>query len=294
MASCARVLLVAAFTASLTASQASDATRVLADMRAALGGDAAIAAVRAFSVTGTESRNLGGHSATAGVELYAELPDKFVKVRRIATPFGGDNVDTAGFNGDARVWHRISNLPYPPNPYDATPALRAEGDRKAVLGGKQEFARLAVALIGLVAVYPMDAALLGQQTLDGRSVDVVKLTAPDGYVARLFVDAATHLPSMVSWMGIPHIVMSVTSTETVRGGQVVGRTPPQLPPTGDPAAGRPLVERRLYFSDFKSEDGLNWPRRLKEVVDGEVITETRLGKYKLNPKIDPKRFEPAR
>ena len=289
------VLLVAALVTGLAASaQSPDAASLVAAMRAALGGDAAIAAVRAFSVTGTESRSLGGHSATASVELYAELPDKFVKVRRIATPFGGDNVDTAGFNGDARVWRQISNLPYPPNPYDATPALRAEGDRKAVLAGKQEFARLAVALIGLAAVYPVAAAPEGQQTLDGRSVDVVRLTAPDGYVARLFVDATTHLPSMISWMGIPHIVMSVTSTATVRGGQVVDRTPAQLPPTGDPAAGRPLVERRLYFSDFKSEDGLNWPRRLKEVVDGEVITETRLGKYKINPKIDPKRFEPAR
>jgi hypothetical protein len=293
MACSARVLLVAALT--IAASQpAPDAARVLADMRAALGGDAAIAAVRSFSVTGTESRNLGGHSATAGVELYSELPDKFVRVRRIATPFGGDNVDTAGFNGDARVWRRISNLPYPPSPYDATPALRAEGDRKAVLSGKQEFARLAVALIGLAAVYPMDAVHEGQRVLDGRNVDVVHLTAPDGYTAKLYVDAATHLPSMISWMGIPHIVMSVSSVETVRGGQVVGRTPPLLPPAGDPTIGRALVERRLCFSDFKIEDGLNWPHRLKEVVDGEVVTETRLGKYKTNPKIDPKRFEPAR
>ena len=295
MASGARVLLAAVLTTSLAASQpAPDSARVLADVRQALGGDAAIAAVRSFSVSGTESRNLGGHSATAGVELYAELPDKFVQVRRITTPFSGDNVDTAGFNGDARVWRRVSDLPYPPNPYDATPALRAEGDRKALLGSKQEFSRLAVALIGLVPVYPMDAVYEGQQTLDRRSVNVVRLTAPDGYTARLFVDAATHLPSMISWMGIPHIVMSVSGVATVRGGQIIERSTPPLLPGGDPTAGRALVERRLYFSDFKIEDGLNWPRRLKEVVDGEVITETRMGKYKINPKIDPKRFESAR
>jgi hypothetical protein len=295
MACGARVLLVAVFTTSLAASQPlPNAVRALADMRAALGGDAAIAAVRAFSVAGTESRSLGGRSSTAGVELYAELPDKFVSVRRIAMPFGGDNVETHGFNGDARVSRRISNLPYPPNPYDATPALRAEADRKALLASKQEFSRLAVALIGVVPVYPLDAVYEGQQTLDGRSVDVLRLTAPDGYSARLFVDSTTHLPSMISWMGIPHIVMSVSSVETVRGGQVVGRTPPQPPLAGDPTIGRALVERGLHFSDFKVEDGLNWPHRLKEVVDGEVITETRLGRYKINPKIDSKRFEPSR
>ena len=288
------LLLAAALVTGLTAAQSPDAAGLLAAMRAALGGDAAIAVVRSFSVTGTESRSFAGHSSSASVELYGELPDKFVNVRRIATPFSGDNVETYGFNGDARVWRRISNIPYPPNPYDATPALRAEADRKALLGSKQEFSRLAVGLIGLAAVYPMDAAYEGQQTLDGRSVNVVQLTAPDGYSARLFIDATTHLPSMISWMGIPHIVMSVSSVETVRGGQVAGRTPLQIPPTGDPAAGRALVERRLYFSDFKVEDGLNWPHRLKEVVDGEVITQTRLGKYKINPKIDPNRFDPKR
>jgi hypothetical protein len=95
-------------------------------------------------------------------------------------------------------------------------------------------------------------------------------------------------------MASPHFVMSVTSTATVSDGEVVARTPPQFPPMGDPTAGRPLVERRLYFSDFKPADGLNWPHRLKEVVDGEVNTETRLGKFKVNPKLDPKRFDPKR
>jgi hypothetical protein len=288
------LLSATVFTALTTLAQSQDAARVLDGMRAALGGDAAIAAVRAFSATGTESRNVAGHSSTASVELYAELPDKFISVRRIATPFAGDNVETHGFNGDARVSRRTSNIPYPPSPYDATPALRAEADRKGLLAGKQEFARLAVPLIGLAAVYPMDAVYESQQTLDGRSVDVLQLTAPDGYTARVFVDATTHLPSMISWMGIPHIVMSVSSVETVRGGQVVGRPPAPLPPTGDPTIGRALVEHRLYFSDFKTEAGLNWPHGLKEVVDGEVITETRLGKYKINPKIDPSRFDPKR
>jgi hypothetical protein len=274
--------------------QGPDAARVLADMRQALGGDAAIAAVRTFSVSGTESRSFRGHSSTVSVEFHAELPDKFVRVRRIATPFSGDNVETDGFNGDARVSRRISSIPYPPNPYDATPALRAEGDRKAVLAGKQEFSRLAVALIGLASVYPLDAAYEAQQTLDSRAVHVLRLTAPDGYAATVFVDASTHLPSMISWMGIPHIVMTTTSTEVVRGGQVVSRTPPQFPPPGDPAAGRPLVERRIYFSDFKRDGAMTWPHRLKEVVDGEVISETRLGKFKINPKIDGQRFAPAR
>ena len=294
MARFAVLLAMVVFAGRSTPAQPGDATRVLAEMRQALGGDAAIAAIRTFSVDGSESRSLGGQASTAGVAFYAELPGKFVKVRRVATPFATDHVHASGFNGDARVWRWMSSIPEPPNPYDATPALRAEGDRKAVLSGKQEFARLAVALIGLAAVYPMDPTYDGQQRLDGRAVDVLRLTAPDGYTARLFVDAATRLPAMISWMDFPHFVMTVTSTETVSNGEVVARTPPQFPPAGDPTAGQPLVERRLYFSDFKLADGLNWPHRLKEVVNGEVSTETRLGKFKINTKLDPKRFDPKR
>jgi hypothetical protein len=294
MARFAVLLVTVALTGFSTSAQPGDATRVLAEMRQALGGDAAIGAIRTFSVDGSESRTLGSGSSTASVGFYAELPDKFVKVRRLAMPFSGDYVNTSGFNGDARVWRSISSIPDPPDPYDATPALRAEGDRKAVLHRKQEFARLAVALIGLAAVYPVDPTSEGQQTLDGRAVNVLRLTAPDGYTARLFVDAATRLPTMISWMAPPDFVMRVTSTATVSNGEVVGRTSPQFPPIGDPTAGRPLVERRLYFSDFKPADGLNWPHRLKEVVDGAVITETRLSKFKINPKLDPSRFDPKR
>ena len=55
-----------------------------------------------------------------------------------------------------------------------------------------------------------------------------------------------------------------------------------------------MVERRLYFSDYEKRDGLNWPHRIKEVVAKVTVAEIRLGKFKINPKIDPNRFEPAR
>jgi len=207
MAGFAALLVTVVFAGLSTSAQSGDATRVLAEMRQALGGDAAIAAIRTFSVDGSESSNFGNGSSTAGVAFYAELPDKFVKVRRTSAPFVGDYVHASGFNGDARVSRQVSNIPGPPDPYDATPALRAEGDRRAVLHGKQEFARLAVALIGLAAVYPVDSAYESRQTLDGRGVDVLRLTAPDGYTARLFVDSATHLPTMISWMSPPHVVI---------------------------------------------------------------------------------------
>jgi hypothetical protein len=47
----------------------------------------------------------------------------------------------------------------------------------------------------------------------------------------------------------------------------------------------PLVEHVLTLSDFRRADGLNWPHRFTERVNGEVLEDTKLGKFKLNGKI---------
>jgi len=275
--------------------QAQDAARVLADMRQALGGDGALSAVQAFSVDGTETRTIADHTASASVEYSCALPDRCIKVRRMADPFG-DTVETYGFNGDAHIRRRASAIPYPPDPFaNDTPDQKTARARRAVLASKHEFARLVIPMLGIPAFDPGDASYAGQETLDGTRADVLLLRSPDGYETRLFVDAATHLPMMVSWMGLPEIVFSTTTREVARQGQVVRSTPMTPPlPSGDPAAAVAKVERRLSFGEYHAQGGVNWPRRFKESIGGRVIVDTSLNKFKINPKIDPKRFDPAR
>jgi len=294
---CGLIVACVVSTVGIAAAQqpAPDAARVLADMRQALGGDAALNAVQAFSVDGVETRTMADHTASADVEFVCALPDRCIKVRRIATPFGGDTVETYGFNGDAHVRRRASSIPYPPDPFAGdSPDQKVERARRAALASRHEFARLAIPMLGVPAVDPVDVTLIGQEMLDARSMDVLRLNAADAYQARLYVDAATHLPAMISWMGLPEIVFTTTSIEVVQRGQVV-RSSPQPPfPSGAPSAGAAKVERRVYYSDYRPQNGMNWPRRLKEVVDGRVVLDTALNKFKINPKIDPKRFDPSR
>ena len=281
--------------AALNQTPAPDATRVLADMRQALGGDAALNAVQAFSVDGVETRTMADHTASANVEFACALPDRCIKVRRIATPFGGDTVETYGFNGDAHIRRRASSIPYPPDPFASeTPDQKADRARRAALASRHEFARLAIPMLGVPAVDPVDVAVIGQETLDGKPMDVLRLQAADGYEARLYVDAASHLPAMISWMGLREIVFTTSSMEVVQRGQVVGSSPQAPFPTGDPTAGVAKVERRVYYSDYRRQNAINWPRGMKEVVDGRVVLDTSLNKPKINPKIDEKRFDPSR
>ena len=59
-----------------------------------------------------------------------------------------------------------------------------------------------------------------------------------------------------------------------------------------PGAGRPpLVEHSLSLTEYKVADGLNWPRRFVERVEGQVLEDLRLRKFKLNPRIAESKFK---
>jgi hypothetical protein len=267
------ILFIAAlFTGGLTSMQAPDAATVLSGMRQALGGDA-IAAVRAFSVETTEERHFLGRSMATRVEWVCVLPDRFIQVRRFGGR-SGEVTQTRGFSGDDLIQTLGGNVRLPPiAAHVAAAAAEAQAaTRRAFLtAARQHFSRLMIGMLGITSAYPLDAAYVVQETLDGKPVHVLELTAADGYQSRLYVDTATHLPRMISWMGRPD-------------------PSPQTRPPVDPSADLPLVERRIFFSDYKISDGLNWPHRLKEVVAKQIATETRLGKFRINPTIDPSRF----
>jgi hypothetical protein len=62
-----------------------------------------------------------------------------------------------------------------------------------------------------------------------------------------------------------------------------------------PAGGRSgppaPVENRLYFADYRDVDGMQFPFRLRRAVGTDTVEETTFDRYKVNAKIDPKKFE---
>jgi hypothetical protein len=272
MACTARVLLVAALTTPLAAYQpAPDASQVLADMRQALGGDA-LKTIETFSVKGSEDRLIGRSTLNAKVEWAGILPDRFIEERSVPQ---GSVIISMGFNADAPVRWMIGGTSRGRGrfPFSAEPAVLPEASRHNVLIlAKRHFSRITVAMFGITSIYPLDAIYISRETLDRRPVHLLELRGPDDYVARLCVDVSSHLPRMVSWMAANPIFLRVPGT---------------APDTS-------MVEHRLYFSKYEKRDGLNWPHRITEVVGTQTVVETRLGKFKINSKIDPKLFEPLR
>ena len=72
-----------------------------------------------------------------------------------------------------------------------------------------------------------------------------------------------------------------------------GGAPGAMPPAGGPggAAPPPRPEFRVYFADYRDVDGLQLPFRLRRATGADTTEETTFDRYRLNAKIDAKKFE---
>jgi hypothetical protein len=158
----------------------------------------------------------------------------------------------------------------------------------------------------------------GQAEAPDGKADVIEVKGEGDFTARLFIDATTHLPLMLSWMAKEpmNMVRSVTSgpggatAVTVGGGGAVTSAAPagQAPRANmtpeereqlmkqldeqakEAEAKRRVVEYRLFYGDYRAVDGVQVPHRLQRSVDGKPVEEVTFDKVKVNAKIDAKKF----
>jgi hypothetical protein len=200
------------------------------------------------------------------------------------------------------------------------PARNPAAARVAAL--KQDFARLTLGMFAAsFAGYPMTFTYVGEAEAPQGKAEVLDAKGPNNFAIRFFINKDTHLPIMVSWAGAP--AGRGRGPMPVQGGER-GAAPPSgergaVPPAGGRGAAPPAgergvappggergaappagprgaappapVENRLYFADYRDVDGLQFPFRLRRAVGADTIEETVFDRYKVNAKIDPKKFE---
>jgi len=243
-----------------TAAAAAEAT--LAATRAALGGEKKLAAVKTIVATGRTRQVRGENLVPIEFEIAMELPDKYVRKDEI--PAQESDPTTAGFNGAELIL-----LPVPSatgRGGQPTPPAALEAARQARLSNvRQDFARLT---LGLFAAsfdsFPLTFAYVAKAEAPQGKADVIDVKGPANFSARLFISAETHLPIMISWQ-------------------------PPVPQRGAPAAAPP--EARLYYGDYRDTNGLMWPFRLRRALGADTVEETTFDGFKINSRIDPKKFE---
>ena len=309
------------------------ASEIIAAARKALGGEQNIATLKALSLKGTYRRELAAPSGAGGgqmmimmgpggpggsqmageIEIDTIFPDKFIK---IDTQTGvAAMTRTEGFDGDRPLFSVQSNSPHvrimADNP-NADPArARTTLDR-----ARGELARLLLGMIaGTQPGFAVSYSYAGPAESPDGKAEAIDVKGPDGFAARLFVDASGHLPLMLTYMAPEPRVITRTAGASSGSGQGTGerRGAPGTRPDGTPvrsledlpaeereriekerqaleAQPPKMVEYRLFFSDYREVGGLSLPHRIVRGTATETTEEWEIKSYKVNPSIKADRF----
>lgn len=283
----AAVLIVTGVAFCYTASpfaQARTADEVIAAARKALGGEAKISGVKTFIATGRTRQVRGENLVPIEFEIQAELPDKYS--RRDEFPAQDAGPVTAGFVGDALVLIPRPPAPQPPPGAPAPPANAQEMQFRArMMQAKQDFARLLLGMFaGTTSAFPVTFAYVGQAEAPQGKADVVDVKGPANFAARMFI-GSDGLPIMLTWQ-------QAGPPAGARPGGPGAGGPPAAAAAGGPVPAPPKpVEQRLYFAEYKDVDGLKLPFRIRRAVGSETTEETTFDRYRINAKVDPRRFD---
>lgn len=224
-------------------------------------------------------------AATAGTAAPARSPDS-AAAGRSAAPSG-----PAG------------PPPAPPDP------------RKArVASIKQDFVKLTLGMFATsFASYPLTFTRAGQAEAPQGTADIVDVKGAGTFALRFFINSQTHLPIMVSWtMPATSVVLTAPgqpAPENLAPGTLLvqAAAPPGPAAAKDEQdkyakdiqelrkkalAGAKPVEYRIYYSDYREVGkGLKFPFRLRRAIAGVTVEETNFDEFRVNVRIDPRRFE---
>jgi hypothetical protein len=287
------------------AQETGKAAEILASTRKAIG-DGTIDSLKTFSVQSTLQRNVGAMQINADVEILLDLPDKYLRSESVngGGPMMIRGGGTTGFNADRPLQKADSGgapggmvirMGGPAGSFSnapgekPTPERQEEMNRAIVRGARAEASRL---MLGWFAM--AHPALGAQYTYAGEAESpdgkayVIDVNNGDNFAARLFIDEQTRLPLMVTYRAAqPRVIQAgpgratsaaAAQTDAAKQIQEMQRQPPVM------------ADYTLYFEDWREADGVKFPFKMRRATGADTTEEWTVGKVKVNPRIDPKRF----
>jgi hypothetical protein len=319
----AAALLLVASAAAPAYSQDAKAEEVIAKTRKALG-DKKLEALKTFTAQAATDRNVGTMQMSGEVELFVEMPDKYLKSE---TSRGMMNMTmNSGFNGEKAIMPGGGNMSAGPGGTmvfrmgaggamhnqreKLTPEQLAQINEVSLRTARTEASRMMLGWFGMA--HP---SLNAQYTYAGEAespdgkAHVIDVKDADGFEARLFIDQNSYLPLMVTYKARQPRIMTSGGPRTVTRGAGPGGTSVQTHETRDATdaerkkaqadmeralaqqiAEQPLSDFALFFDDWREVDGLIFPHKMRRAVAGETTEEWTFTRVKVNPKIDAATF----
>lgn len=265
------------------------AVAVLAATHKAIG-EKTLASLKTFRAEAKVQRTVGSMQINSDVELVLALPDRYARTDVSGSPMNMER--TTGFNGERSLQGASSPAmagsggmmirmgPGGPMPGEKpAPDQQEQMNKAALRASRTEVSRLMLGWFGMA--HPSISAkytYAGQADSPDGKADVIDVKGADGFAARLFIDQRTHLPLVVTAQGSqPRVVMRGP------GDAESGMDQAMPPPT--------MVEYKLFFSEWTVIDGVRFPHKIHRSVGGATDEEWTVTSVKVNPKVDPKKFQ---
>ena len=276
------------------------ADEVLKQAREAIGGEQRLQKLEALYINGQYRRVFGDRQMAGDREISIALPNKYL-VEDSMNPGGLSTamINTRGLNGE-RAWSGSSG--------GGGMVFRMSGPGGQQLSPEQmeaslrrifqaEFVRYVLAItLAPPASLSVEYKYAGESDVDGEQADVLDVTGPDNFSARIFFDKKNHLPLLLSYRGPKPRIMTMSrpaggaarSPEDIRKAREeaekkLATEHPQAPPEE--------VDFFIRLSDHKKVDGLMLPFKLTFLSEGEVSEEFEIAKYQVNPQFKADKFE---
>lgn len=277
----------------------SRADEVLKQAREAIGGER-LQKVEGLHINGQYRRVFGERQMGGDREISIQLPNKYVV--EDAMSMGGMStsmINTRGLNGE-RAWSASSGggggmvIRFGGGPGGAqlTPEQMEAAQRRMY---QAEFSRYLLAMILTApSSFAVEYKYAGESEVEDAQAEVVDVSGPDKFSARIFFDKKTHLPLLLSYRG----PKPRTITMTREGGGP--RSPEDVKKAREEAekkmqAEAPAVPEEVDFyirlTDHKKVDGLMLPHKFTFLTESEVSEEFEISKYQVNPQFKADKFE---
>jgi hypothetical protein len=274
----------------------SRAEEVLKQAREAIGAER-LQKLEGLHINGQYRRIMGERQMAGDREISILLPNKYLVEDAMSMgSMSTSIINTRGLNGE-RSWsgssgggNMIIRFGSGPGGAQLTPEQMEAAQRRMY---QAEFSRYLLATI-LTPSFPVEYKYAGESDVEDTPADVVDVTGPDKFSARIFFDKKTHLPLLLSYRG----PKPRTITMTREGGGP--RSPEDIKKARDEAekkmqAEGPAVPEEVDFyirlTDHKKVDGLMLPHKFTFLTESEVSEEFEISKYQVNPQFKADKFQ---
>jgi hypothetical protein len=269
---------------------AAKAQQLIAQSRAALGGDK----LKSLSVTGNYRRTMGQMEMAGEINYELILPDKIIKTETMNPMPGIEITRIEAINGDD-VWEdqqqqggaggmvMIRRGPAGPG---ADPKQAQEMMQHAV---RSDFSRLLIGwLLTTPSSFPVEFSFAGEAESPEGKADVLEVKGSKEFAARLFLDQKTHYPLMLAYNGKkPRVMTQRMASGPPKDPEEIEKRKKEMEAE---IAKQPVVEFRIYLSDYREVNGVLFPHKLTRAIEDEVNEELEIKSVKINPQLKPEKF----